>query len=68
MILNKEKSISLIGKTINVKDINSKGEVIFVKRKIINAKGSKCGRNSSWGVVLDKPLNDGVTVIDFQCL
>ena len=68
MILNKEKSIALIGKTINIKDVNSKGETIIVKRKVINAQGSKIGRNSSWGVVLDKPLNDGVTIIDFQCL
>ena len=37
------------------------GEPIRVLRTVTKAFGSKFGRDSRWGVELDKPLNDGCT-------
>ena len=42
------------------------GERVRVLRTVVKAYGSKMGRNSYWGVDLDKPLSDGATGVDYK--
>ena len=51
------ESKELVGKTILVND-----QGVLVERKVTKAYGTKSGRDSYWGVELDKPLEDGCIV------
>jgi hypothetical protein len=42
------------------------GEPVRVLRTVVKAYGSKRGRNSYWGVDLDKPLSDGATGVNYK--
>ena len=44
------------------------GERVRVLRTVPRAFGSKSGRDSFWGVDLDKPLSDGTTGVRYSLI
>lgn len=50
-----------------VRDVDpNTGEPVRVLRQVISAYGQKSGKNSYWGVNLDKPLADGSTGVSIS--